>query len=428
MQKIMNAIAVISSKSDIYSLVAKTVRESQAEVVDLKMLHDAASAMDYLNAEMPELIFMNFSDQKIDAFGLLDSIMGDPWLLHSGIIAVCEDNKDRKRIEDIRGANIIIDLDIEDLTENLGKVLSIIFNNRRILSQREISSDLILNLSGSFRLENDPLEAKCYINLICNFLYNSNKLSANKKFDLQLALNEMLLNAIEHGNCKINYEEKTDWLEKHGSILSLIKERRRDPMTAAKSVVFEYTITPACAKFFIADEGDGFNWREVKDVTKDENLLELHGRGILMTKNVAKNLNYNEKGNEVTFDIDLETDIEHVTPGIFTDMKSRDVKPGEIIFREGEPSDFLYYIVKGRFHVIVNDKIVSSLSADDIFMGEMSFLLNNKRSASVQAVSKGKLIEVSKKDFIEAIKKKPHYALFLARLLAQRIQRLNRIM
>jgi hypothetical protein len=64
-------------------------------------------------------------------------------------------------------------------------------------------------------------------------------------------------------------------------------------------------------------------------------------------------------------------------------------------------------------------------SEDDVFLGEMSFLLNNRRSATVKAASGGRLIRVSKREFVDAIKKKPHYALLLARLLAQRIHRIN---
>ena len=42
-------------------------------------------------------------------------------------------------------------------------------------------------------------------------------------------------------------------------------------------------------------------------------------------------------------------------------------------------------------------------------------------------MSKGKsvLIRISKQDFVNLIKENPHYGIFLARLLAQRLARLN---
>ena len=75
--------------------------------------------------------------------------------------------------------------------------------------------------------------------------------------------------------------------------------------------------------------------------------------------------------------------------------------------------------------MLVQGERVSTLRPEDIFLGEMSFLLSNRRSATVRAVTAAKLIRVSKKEFVEGIKEKPHYALFLSRLLARRIERLN---
>jgi CRP-like cAMP-binding protein len=65
------------------------------------------------------------------------------------------------------------------------------------------------------------------------------------------------------------------------------------------------------------------------------------------------------------------------------------------------------------------------LSPDDIFMGEMSFLLSNRRSATVVSKGKSTLFKISKQDFVNLIRDNPHYGIFLARLLAQRLARLN---
>ena len=98
---------------------------------------------------------------------------------------------------------------------------------------------------------------------------------------------------------------------------------------------------------------------------------------------------------------------------------------GQYICSEGEESDYLYYIVSGMLYVYSKGKLVSALSPDDIFMGEMSFLLSNKRSATVVSKGKSVLIRISKQDFVNLIRDNPHYGIFLARLLAQRLARLN---
>jgi CRP-like cAMP-binding protein len=55
----------------------------------------------------------------------------------------------------------------------------------------------------------------------------------------------------------------------------------------------------------------------------------------------------------------------------------------------------------------------------------MSFLLDNRRSATVRAEEDGKLIRISKKSFIKVIKRYPHYGIFLSRLIAQKLARTN---
>ncbi|MCF7929602.1 MAG: cyclic nucleotide-binding domain-containing protein, partial [Spirochaetales bacterium] len=84
-----------------------------------------------------------------------------------------------------------------------------------------------------------------------------------------------------------------------------------------------------------------------------------------------------------------------------------------------------YYIVSGSLKIYAGGKLVSKLTPDDIFLGEMSFLLSNRRTASVISEGTSVLIQISKNDFINAVKEHPYYGIFLARLLARRLSRLN---
>ena len=112
-------------------------------------------------------------------------------------------------------------------------------------------------------------------------------------------------------------------------------------------------------------------------------------------------------------------------PLIFSAQEEIAFKDREIVVREGEASDYLYYIVSGRFLVFSGNKYVSFLTPDDMFIGEMSFLLSNQRSATVVSKGESRAIKVSKQAFVDLIKQNPHYGIFLARLLAQRLTRLN---
>jgi hypothetical protein len=51
---------------------------------------------------------------------------------------------------------------------------------------------------------------------------------------------------------------------------SLIKIRLENPAIAAKHMTFEYQLTPELANFIITDEGNGFDWRNIKNVTEGD--------------------------------------------------------------------------------------------------------------------------------------------------------------
>jgi len=431
----MRPIPFVTSDPECYRRVEGIKQSTEGFVADMTWIANANDALEFMDVETPDIAFINFSDPAIDSFAMVDSILQDPWLHHAGIIGFCDDPDIVDRLEKKRGINLVAVLVDYQIERYLPRVLNIIGNNQRILCQRGVGLDLVQTLSGSFQLENDTIEAHCYANLLCNFLFNTNKIDAVGRMQIHVALVELLINAIEHGNCGISYAEKSAWLEEGNSMRDLIVQRCQDPGVSGKRVLFEYTISPERSKFLIADEGAGFDWRDhtpseparetEQSAQPEENLLALHGRGIKMTRMYTKKLNYNDIGNEVTFEIEHQADCLSTKPGLFEDIAPISVKPGDIVFREGEAGDFLYYIAKGRYDVLFKNSVVSTLSADDILMGEMAFLLNNRRSATVRAAAAGTLIRMSKKDFVQAIKAKPHYGLFLARLLAQRLARSN---
>ncbi len=61
----------------------------------------------------------------------------------------------------------------------------------------------------------------------------------------------------------------------------------------------------------------------------------------------------------------------------------------EIVIREGDFDCWVFWVVQGEFAVIKNDVVVAIFDVPGIIFGEMSFLDEDKRSASVVAVTKG---------------------------------------
>jgi len=384
---------------------------------------DAESVLEFFKYELPELKIIYFSDPKIDSLGILREIQTDPWLHYGSIIAIHDETPSKELLDSLRDSNIFVVLKKREFVKNLARLLRIVRQNKQILFQRGIQQHLLKSISGSLLIDNDPLDITAYTNLITNYLYNANLIGKDDREKLHVALLELLINAIEHGNCKIDFDEKTRWLEAKGDIMDLIREKNRDPAVRARKVHLSYTITPERSTFTIEDEGEGFDWKARLAAKAEE--PGLHGMGLTMAGHYVSELRYNEKGNAVHFEVAHQQAESNTIPRIFAQATEIRFTDGEYICREGEESDYLYYIVSGTLYVYSKGRLVSSLTPDDIFMGEMSFLLSNRRSATVVAKGPSVLIQISKQDFVNLIKENPHYGIFLARLLAQRLARLN---
>ncbi|WP_317195173.1 ATP-binding protein [Carboxylicivirga sediminis] len=73
-----------------------------------------------------------------------------------------------------------------------------------------------------------------------------------------------------------------------------------------KLVVVEYLLDDTRVEFTIKDEGTGFDYTEVPDPTKPENLEKTHGRGIFLMHHLADEIEFENEGSivKMTFNID----------------------------------------------------------------------------------------------------------------------------
>ncbi len=101
-------------------------------------------------------------------------------------------------------------------------------------------------------------------------------------------------------------------------------------------------------------------------------------------------------------------------------------KAGEVIFLEGERSDGLYLLESGEIEVIKGTTVVAVLSGADTFFGEMSFLLGQKRSATLRARTEVKSLRISAASDIQTLVRTiPQRVIQLLRTLASRVDNIN---
>ena len=101
------------------------------------------------------------------------------------------------------------------------------------------------------------------------------------------------------------------------------------------------------------------------------------------------------------------------------------LKPGETIFKEGEPAKELYVIQSGEVEIQVGNRLLDTLEANDIF-GEMALIDSAPRSATAIAKTEVALVPISKKDFLTLVGRAPTFALDVMGMLTRRLRAANK--
>ena len=95
-------------------------------------------------------------------------------------------------------------------------------------------------------------------------------------------LSELLINALEHGNLGISYQDKTAFLGSN-QWKSEVHRRQALPENQDKWVQVRFQRLPGIIRFEIQDQGPGFDWRSYV-VPSPSRVFDNHGRGIVMAK------------------------------------------------------------------------------------------------------------------------------------------------
>ena len=374
----MPDILLLSTDDQLNSQIRSIV--SEFEHFDLTVLKTRTMGVQYLNYELPEINIINWSDPVLQVNTIVEEMMNDPWLHFGACIFIYEKSSDAEKIRRVRGLNLLTYIERDRVGHYLNRVLAILDKNPNLLNQWNFSTLIKSHLQGSLKIERDAFDLLTHANLLVNFLANANLIGVLEKDQLFTFLLEKLMNIVEHSHGR-----------GHGTIL------------------LEFHFNEAESLFKISTEDHSFSW----DKTSIQNphdfisvALEGGQRSLIIRVQHQK-----AQGGLV--------------PNIFDNQTREDFKPGETVFNQGEESSHLYFIVTGEYEVIANGKRISTLGPSDVFLGEMSFLLKNKRTATVKALTHGTLVKISKQQYIQTLKEKPHYAFFLARMLAERLAKIH---
>lgn len=128
-----------------------------------------------------------------------------------------------------------------------------------------------------------------------------------RQLHLRAALQELVMNAVEHGSLELRYHDKLEAVAQD-RYDELIRRRRQEARFKNRRVTIRaiYNKTQEVLQYRIADEGKGFNWKARTGAHLEAcSTGDGSGRGLFLAHSFFPDIAYNERGNEVTLTVPL---------------------------------------------------------------------------------------------------------------------------
>jgi CRP/FNR family transcriptional regulator, cyclic AMP receptor protein len=97
---------------------------------------------------------------------------------------------------------------------------------------------------------------------------------------------------------------------------------------------------------------------------------------------------------------------------------------GCAIFSVGEVGSLMYVVKDGELDIIVNEKVVETVSSGGI-VGELALIDTQPRSATVVAKTDCQLVPIDEKRFAFLVQQTPYFSLHVMRVLANRLRKMD---
>ncbi|MCF7911511.1 MAG: response regulator [Candidatus Cloacimonetes bacterium] len=258
----------------------------------LILARNGREAIKKFNKFQPDIVILDILMPRISGIEVLKEIRSS----ESGtiVIMVTASNKEEHAIESLRlGANNYLKKPVhyDDLVPLIHKYNSTIQKRtmEKLVLSKMVSRKFVMEIENDLQI----------IPKIAQYLANETSTIFDKDeiVSVNIALLELLVNAFEHGNLGISYQDKSKAIAEK-RLEKLYAERLVDPRFSNRKIVIDFTLEKDACEWIITDEGEGFQSREYTTLNEDDRENE-HGRGIFISNFHLDELEYIGKGNKV---------------------------------------------------------------------------------------------------------------------------------
>jgi CheY-like chemotaxis protein len=286
----MTRILVVDDE-EINLMVIEEMLKPTGYQIDL--CEDGESAWAMMQSNQYDLLVIDRIMPKLDGLSLLKRVKSDPKWCKIPVIMQTAAASQEEVTEGIEaGAYYYLTKPYEPKT--LQKLIETVvsdINASRELQENSLQVDYTLAQFKRGELCFRTLDqARSIASVLARICTDSNTVA--------MGLLELLVNAVEHGNLGITYEEKST-LRNQGTWESEIEKRLGIEPWCSRTAKLIFERLENTTEFRIIDEGSGFNWQKYLSFDPDR-AFHLHGRGIAMAGMMSfTSIEYQGTGNTV---------------------------------------------------------------------------------------------------------------------------------
>ncbi len=427
-------IPVFTTNNDLLDRLEKAI-PNYNNTYKLRQVTGDDALSEFIDVIAPPLVILDLGSSAFNTEEILGRISSRRLLQHSAIVLI-SNTDERAHAEKLLTTypQVLSILSETQCDKLIGGVYNLFETTPYVLCKYELQALYTNQIFDVFTLPSHPVTLPIFALSLSRVMHRFKVISDDQVNVLQLVLSELLMNAVEHGNCGITFQQKKEWLNTHSDTFALIAEKCKDEKIGARKIELEVTVQKDHIHLELRDQGVGFDWKRFLAEQDGSTRPGKHGFGILVASRYTNNLTYNATGNALTFDFPLSPDaIMNRDRRYFSNNKSQvSAKKNEVLIEQHADTSRLFYkreniyfIIFGTLSVLRDNVEINRLDARDLFFGEMSFLLHKPRNASVAAYTDVRLAELTRWEFSDMLGRFPGLSLLLMRAVAVRLDSLS---
>ena len=287
----MTTVLIVDDSVVDRKLAGSCLRDSELQ---LEFAANGREALDRIRQNPPDLVVTDLKMPEVDGLELVQQIKSSWKSLPVILMTAFGSEEVAVAALSAGAASYVPKKNLgRDLEETVLSVLSVSLNEQA----EQQALETLTGAELSFEIGNDLSSLRPLITRIQDQLRQLQVCDESEIIRISTALQEALVNAIEHGNLELDSKLRED---RGDAYARLGQERRHQEPYCNRRVRLTSEIDRNRACWRVSDDGSGFDPGSLPDPTDPANLQKVSGRGLLLIRTFMDEVTFNATANEIT--------------------------------------------------------------------------------------------------------------------------------